>query len=395
MTQTITLPPVEAASTVRISTIDVLRGLVMIIMALDHTRDFFHVNAFNYDPTDMATTTPPLFFTRWITHYCAPVFVFLAGTAAYLSGRRKSRRELSTFLFTRGLWLVVLELTVINFSMWFDPTFSFMVLQVIWAIGVSMVVLSGLVYLPWRWLLAIGLGIMAGHNAFDSVTFAEGTSAYYLWTLLHQSRMLSVGNMTLFALYPVLPWIGVMVTGYCFGRLYSSEVTPEQRKRWLLWLGGGAVVGFIVLRYLNVYGNLTPWEVQKDGLFTFMSFLNTTKYPPSLLYLLMTLGPGLLLLYVFERRPARWMNVVKVYGQVPLFYYILHFFLIHTLSVLSNLVIDAQRGAGAGPATPAEYGYSLGGVYVVWLVVVLALYPLCRWYAGFKKSRQSRIWSYL
>jgi uncharacterized membrane protein len=392
MSQTITLPPVVATSTVRISTIDVLRGLVMIIMALDHTRDFLHVNAFNYDPTDMATTTPPLFFTRWITHYCAPVFVFLAGTAAYLSGRRKSRRELSTFLFTRGLWLIVLELTVINFSMWFDPTFSFMVLQVIWAIGVSLVVLSGLVYLPWRWLLAIGLGIMVGHNALDGVTFAEGTPAYYVWTLLHQSRLLSVGEgLTVFALYPVLPWIGVMVTGYCFGRLYASDVTPEQRKRLLLWLGGGAVVGFIFLRFLNVYGDPAPWAVQKDSLYTFMSFLNTTKYPPSLLYLVMTLGPGLLLLYVFERRPAGWMNFVKVYGQVPLFYYILHFILLQVLVQLNAVVIDWHHEGAAAP----EYGHSLGVVYLFWLGVVLTLYPVCRWYAGFKKGRSSRVWSYL
>jgi uncharacterized membrane protein len=370
----------------------------MVIMALDHTRDFLHVNALYYDATNLATTTPPLFFTRWITHYCAPIFVFLAGTSAYLSGRRKTPRQLAGFLLTRGLWLIFLEVSIINFTFWFDVTFSLLMLQVIWAIGFGMVVLSGLVLLPWPALLAIGLGIILGHNAFDTVTFTEGTAAYVIWSLLHQSNSIPLSSTrTLFVLYPALPWLGVIVTGYCFGRLYGSDYTSGQRKRILAALGSAGVAGFVLLRYLNGYGDASPWAFQQNGLFTFMSFLNTTKYPPSLLYLLMTLGPGLLLLYVLEGRQARWMNFVRVYGQVPLFYYLFHFLLIHIISVISTLVsgfaweqINFQSGG-----IPPEQGYSLGVVYLFWLGIVLFFYPLCLWYARFKAGRSSRLWSYL
>ncbi|WP_247233935.1 DUF1624 domain-containing protein [Telluribacter sp. SYSU D00476] len=397
MTQTATLssPPTQVLT--RVGSIDVLRGLVMIIMALDHTRDFLHINGFYYDATDMATTTPPLFFTRWITHYCAPIFVFLAGTSAYLSGRKKTPRQLSSFLLTRGLWLIFLEITIINFTFWFNLTFSFLMLQVIWAIGFSMMVLGGMVFLPWRVVLAVGLVIIAGHNTLDAVSFPEGTTAHVVWALLHQQSFIRFSSgMTLGVLYPVLPWIGVLVTGYCFGRLYGSDYTMERRKRFLLVAGLAAVAGFILLRFLNVYGDPRPWEVQRNGLYTFMSFLNTTKYPPSLLYLLMTLGPGMLLLYAFEGRQYRWIDFVSVYGRVPLFYYVLHFLVIHLLSVAGMLLsgvswseLEMQEGV------PPEQGFSLGVVYIFWVGVVLFFYPLCRWYAGFKARQSSQVWSYL
>ncbi|GAB3167907.1 DUF1624 domain-containing protein [Telluribacter humicola] len=395
MTQTLTLPPPQTLT--RVGSIDVLRGIVMVIMALDHTRDFLHVNGFYYDATDMATTTPTLFFTRWITHYCAPIFVFLAGTSAYLSGRKKSPGQLSSFLFTRGLWLIFLELTIINFTFWFDITFSFLMLQVIWAIGFSMIVLSVLKFLPWGILLAVGLGIIAGHNALDGVSFPEGTTANLVWSLLHKQNFIRLDSgLTIGILYPVLPWIGVLITGYCFGRLYGSGYTMEQRKRVLLLIGLVAVAGFILLRYLNVYGDLRPWEIQRNGLYTFMSFLNTTKYPPSLLYLLMTLGPGMLLLYALEGRRFGWINFFSVYGRVPLFYYVLHFLVIHILAVVGMLLsgvtwteLEMQEGI------PPEQGFSLGVVYLFWIGVVLFFYPLCLWYAGFKARQSSRVWSYL
>ena len=397
MVHTATLLPPPTQALTRVGSIDVLRGIVMIIMALDHTREFLHVNGFYYDATDMATTTPILFFTRWITHFCAPLFVFLAGTSAYLSGRKKTPRQLSSFLLTRGLWLIFLEVTIINFTFWFNLTFSFLMLQVIWAIGVSMIVLSGMVFLPWRVVLAIGMAIIVGHNTLDTVSFPQGTTAHVVWGLLHQQSFLRLDSgMTIGILYPVLPWIGVMVTGYCFGRLYSTDYTTEQRKRLLLIMGLAAVAGFILIRLLNVYGDPRPWDVQRDGLYTFMSFLNTTKYPPSLLFLLMTLGPGMLLLYAFEGRQYRWMNFVSVYGRVPLFYYILHFLVIHLLSLAGMLVSGVSWSAlKVQEAIPRDQGFSLGVVYICWIGVVLFFYPLCRWYADFKARQTSQVWSYL
>ncbi|MEO6285390.1 MAG: heparan-alpha-glucosaminide N-acetyltransferase domain-containing protein [Dyadobacter sp.] len=384
----------------RVSSIDVLRGLVMVLMALDHTREFLHKDALLYQPTDLELTTPELFFTRWITHFCAPAFVFLAGTAAYLSGRKKTPRQLSSFLLTRGLWLIFLEITVINFSFWFDITFMTIELQVIWAIGVSMVVLSGLLVLPKQLILGIGLCIVFGHNLLDSFSITESGLSSLGWLLLHQRQIVPLtAHFQLSVLYPVLPWVGIMALGYCFGELYSHGFRTEQRKKMLFWLGMAALVGFVALRIANGYGDPVRWTMQKKTLYSVMSFLNVSKYPASLSYVLVTLGATLLVLRWLEGKHARGLNFLAVYGRVPLFYYVLHFYLIHLLSVgylLGTGVpwpeINFQNGLGG--VEPGQ-GLSLEMTYLAWILVVLTFYPLCFLYNRFKSQKRSRIWSYL
>ncbi|WP_266368725.1 DUF1624 domain-containing protein [Tellurirhabdus rosea] len=384
----------------RISSIDALRGLVMVIMALDHSRDYLSHFGFFTDATDLKTTTPALFFTRWITHFCAPVFVFLAGMSAFLYGQRKSRAAVSRFLLTRGLWLILLEITVVNFALWFDLRFTVTLLQVIWATGFSMVVLAGLVFLPKRLILAIGLLIAVGHNALDGVRFAAGSVAAGVWGLLHQPSVLPLGGgRVAFTGYPVLAWIGILTLGYCAGELYGKSVSGEKRVRLLRWLGLAGIAAFVLIRALNLYGDPAPWAVQKTPLYTFMSFLNTTKYPPSLLYALMTLSPALLALGWLEGRSSAWLDVFVVFGRVPLFYYVLHFYLIHALSVLllmndgvSWAEVNFQSGTGG---VVQGHGLSLGATYVAWLLIVAFLYPLCRWYGRFKARQTGWVWSYL
>lgn len=372
----------------------------MIIMALDHTRDFMHIDGFYSRPTNLATTTPILFFTRWITHFSAPAFVFLSGTSAYLSGKKKTKQQLSIFLLTRGLWLILIELTLISFAFSFDITFSTISLQVIWAIGMSMIILAVLIFLPMRVILLIGLLILLGHNLFDPVRFKSGTLLNWLWSLLHRPQIFTVkADFTVRLVYPVLPWIGIMALGYCFGELYTRKFEPQKRKRWLLLLGIGSILLFALLRTTNWYGDPRRWGLQKDWLFTLMSFINTTKYPPSLLFTLMTLGPAILLLYFIEGWKSRISDILLVYGRVPLFYYILHFYIIHTLSIISLLLagltwneMDFKHVRGG---IPQGYGLPLGLVYVIWIMIVAVLYPLCRWYGQFKSKATSKIWSYL
>ncbi|PSR53290.1 hypothetical protein AHMF7605_06970 [Adhaeribacter arboris] len=391
---------VRKAVNTRVSSIDVLRGLVMIIMALDHTRDYLHINAMFYNPVDLETTTPFLFFTRFITHFCAPSFVFLSGISAYLSGQKKTRQELSIFLLTRGFWLLFLELSVLNFAFWFDVTFSIIQLQVMWAIGISMLVLSSLIYLPKKVILGIGLILVFGHNALDGITFPAGTLLDFIWSILHQPKLIALTNSTkLIIMYPVLPWIGIMALGYCVGELYRNSFDPEQRRRILLKTGLLALGVFFLLRLVNIYGDSALWSVQATALFTIISFLNVTKYPPSLLYALMTLGVGLLILYAIDGKRSKWTNYLTTYGQVPLFYYVLHFFLIHLISVASLLLagnswaqINFQNGTGG---IMPNQGLPLFATYLIWLIVVLSFYPMCHWYYSFKSTKKSKIWSYL
>ncbi|MEN9298745.1 MAG: hypothetical protein RLZZ429_1058, partial [Bacteroidota bacterium] len=320
----------------RISSIDILRGLVMIIMALDHVRDFFHITAMTEDPTNPATTTPILFFTRWMTHYCAPVFVFLSGTSAFLSGQKKTKKELSVFLLKRGLFLIVLEIVVINFLVVFDPLYRFVGLQVIWVIGVSMVLLSFLIYLPIRVLFVIGIALVVGHNMLDGFNYRNMDEIPLWYALLHQQMFTSYADGRFFAvLYPLIPWPGIMLLGYCMGAWFVKEFEAAKRKRLLLGWGSAAVIAFFFMRWLNVYGDLVPWTTQKDTTATIISFFNVTKYPPSLLYCCMTLGPALLALIWLEKVKGKWSEIVMVYGRVPMFYYILHFFLIHMLCIVA------------------------------------------------------------
>src|SRR3984893_2035132 len=311
---------------VRIESIDVVRGVIMILMALDHVRDFFGNSGFN--PTDPAQTTIPLFFTRWVTHFCAPVFFLLTGTGAYLSLRRKSKRELSQFLFTRGLWLIFLELTLFRcFGLQFNFDYHLTLLNVLWALGWAMIVLSVLVHLPVSLTTAFGLVMIAGHNLLDRIQ-----SSNAVWSTLHSPNfILTNPQHSVFVIYPLIPWVGVTAVGYGLGQVYAW--TSESRRTFLLGAGLGLTAAFVILRGINVYGDPVRWTAQKSAAFTVLSFLNTHKYPPSLLFLLMTLGPALLFLWAVDGRTPRFLRPALVFGKVPLFYFLLHFPLIHLLAV--------------------------------------------------------------
>jgi uncharacterized membrane protein len=380
---------------VRLDAVDLLRGVVMVLMALDHTRDFFAAGDFN--PRDV--DDPALFLTRWVTHFCAPVFVFLAGTSAFLYGARgRTEREVSWFLFTRGLWLVLLELTIVRFAWTFSVFPDLVLLQVIWAIGISMIVLSGLIHLPLWAVGAIGIAMIAGHNLLDGIQAAQLGQFGWLWHVLHQPALLHpTPNVAVFALYPLIPWIGVMAAGYALGPVMLLE--PTSRRRWLIGLGVGVTIGFILLRAANVFGDPAPWVRHDEIGATVLSFLNTEKYPPSALFLAMTLGPALIALAAFEAAKGKLAQCFIVFGRVPLFYYVAHLLLLHTMAV----VFAAATHGGAAwlfggltiEAKPEGYGLSLPGVYLTWLIVVAALYLPCRWFAEVKRRSTAGWLSYL
>ncbi len=372
----------------RINSIDVLRGIVMVVMALDHVRDYF--SGFKFEPTDLQHAGTGLFFTRWVTHYCAPVFIFLSGTSAGLSAERESgeQRGRAWRLLTRGLWLIVLEVTVVRLGWAFDVNYSLVFLQVIWAIGISMVALSGLIFLPRLLIVFIGLVMIFGHNLLDGVHPAGSMGV--LWDFLHVQGPLRYGHgNTLFIIYPLIPWIGVMAVGYCFGAIFRME--EGGRNRWLYGIGLGAMTLFVALRGVNGYGDPSPWHAQGAWWRTVLSFINCSKYPPSLLYLLMTLGPAIAAMPLLERMSGRVGGVFKVYGRVPLFYYILHIYLVHGLAVGASYLF---RG-GEHVEVFSHPGYSLGVVYGVWVLAVVILYFPCRWFMGVKMRRREWWWSYL
>jgi len=397
----------------RIYSVDFLRGVVMMIMLLDHTRDFVHAGSLMSDPTDPATTTIPLFFTRWITHYCAPTFVFLSGVSIYLQKLKgKSNSELSIFLLTRGLWLIFLEFTVVRTGFVFNFDYSFFgMMQVIWVIGASMVIMAALIYLPVRVVGVIGVAMIALHNLADHIQVPPGTAfeanpppdlSQVIWMLLHQSGLLPLSQMSgIFIAYPLIPWIGVMAAGYALGTIYTWEAAP--RRKWLFALGIGSTILFLALRFINVYGDLVPWSAQASPAFTFLSFLNTTKYPPSLLFLLMTLGPAMIVLAATDAidGKALWQRIAIVYGRVPMFYYIVHIFVAHGFGVLLNylaghdvsyLFVNFPQNA---QAAPPGYGFGLPVTYAAWVAGLLILFPLCRWYGNFKQRNKHWLLSYL
>jgi uncharacterized membrane protein len=381
---------------VRLESVDVVRGVIMIIMALDHTRDFFGIPGQN--PANLATASAALFLTRWITHFCAPVFFLLTGTGAYLSLRRKSRAELSRFLFTRGLWLIFLELVVVRcIAYQFNFDYHVTMLLVLWALGWAMIALSLLIRFPAFVATTFGAVLIAGHNLLDSV---KSTSP--LWSILHSPGfVLSTPSHVVFAAYPLIPWIGVTAVGYGLGQVYGWDT--ERRRAFLLRLGLALSVAFIVIRWINVYGDPSHWMEQKSALFTVLSFLNTTKYPPSLLFLLMTLGPAMIFLWVVDRGTPRILRPSLVIGKVPMFYYVLHFALIHLLAVLTCYVrygsahwmFESPDLAHYPFTPPPGWGYPLPVVYMVWVIVVAAMYPLCRWFAALKQRRDDAWLSYL
>jgi uncharacterized membrane protein len=380
----------------RLEAVDLLRGVIMILMALDHTRDFFGIPGQN--PTDLASASAGLFLTRWITHFCAPVFFLLTGTGSYLALRRRSRGELAGFLLTRGLWLIFLDLVVARcLAYQFNFDYRVTMLLVLWALGWAMITLAALVRLPASVVTAFGAVLIAGHNLFDSVR-----SASPLWSILHAPGfVLNTPEHVVFVSYPLIPWIGVTAVGYGLGQVYGWS--PDRRQAFLLRLGVALSLGFLVLRGLNVYGDPSRWTGQKSAAFTVLSFLNTTKYPPSLLFLLMTLGPALIFLALVDRHTPRILRPALTIGRVPLFYYLLHFALIHLLAVAVCLLrygsahwMTESPDLGHYPFSPPPgWGFSLPVVYLVWALVVIALYPLCRWFAALK-ARRSEAWlSYL
>ncbi len=378
-------PTAERPARARIESVDVLRGVVMILMALDHTRDFFGMPGAN--PSDPGSTG--LFLTRWVTHFCAPVFFLLTGTSAYLSRQRWPGRGLARYLITRGAWLIVLELTFVRtLSYQFNIDYQVTMLLVLWALGWSMIVLGFMVRLPVRAILAIGVVMIAGHNLLDGIR-----SASPIWAILHSPGFVLQGDHTVFAAYPLIPWLGVTAVGYALGALF--EWPAERRRRLLLQIGVACIALFVVLRATNVYGNPARWTTQPTAVATVLSFINTNKYPPSLLYLLMTLGPALVFLRTIDARVPPSLRFTIVYGRVPMFYYIVHFALVHLLAVLVSFALNGSAhwmfespSLDRYPFTPPPgWGFPLPVVYVVWLSVVVALYPLCRWYASLRARR--------
>ncbi len=378
----------------------------MVLMALDHVRDFIHRGAMSASPTDLATTTPELFLTRWVTHLCAPTFMFTAGLGAYLWWQRgRTRGELSTFLLTRGLWLIVLEVTVMRLAYNFTVSPEYPVLLVVlWALGACMVGLAALVWLPHRVLLAISLGAIALHNSLDGVSPAQLGSWAPAWNLLHQPGAFPVGSTVLIVAYPLIPWIAVMALGFCSGRLFLMD--RAARQRYMTVIGAAAILGFVVLRAFDGYGDPVPWSAQASPLYAVLSFFNTTKYPPSLAFLLMTLGPALLLLAWLDRRSLAPSHPLVVLGRVPLFYFVLHFYAAHAVAVLLAIFRYGTDALGfalhpvpsmGGPESlfPPRFGYGLGVVYLVWILIVAALYPACRWFADLKARRRDWWLGYL
>lgn len=380
------------APVVRLSSLDALRGLIMIVMALDHTREFFHDGAMSFSPEDLSKTTPLLFFTRWITHICAPVFMFTAGAAAFLwLARGHTKGQLSSFLWKRGLWLALLEITALRFAISFDLFSGPIILSVLWALGLSMIVLAPLIHLPIRVLTVISLATIILHNFADA-----WRPQSVLWNVLHRLAAFPLGGLTVITAYPLIPWFAVMALGFCFGTILKNE--PAVRQRITLRLGLATTAAFVALRLLNLYGDPSPWTT---GL---LSFLRTSKYPPSLLYLLMTLGPALLLLSYLDRRERTLPNPFIVFGRVPLFFFLLHFYVLHLLTYPFALVKYGQAAftlqaspamGGNAAAFPAAYGYDLLTVYAIWVGVVVGLYPVCLWFARYKERNRGWWLSYL
>ena len=383
----------------RIASLDLLKGIVIVIMALDHTRDYFHFSSWFFSPTDIDKTTVPIFFLRWVTHFCAPVFSFLAGVSAFLVGRSMTLNELSRFLITRGLWLVLMQLTFVNFAWTFDIKFRYNELAVIWSLGVSMIFLAALIHINLKVVLAFSLLLIFGHNLLDNVHYDS-----FFWQLLHESLPKVYPNgYILFLVYPLIPWVGIMALGYIGGKfLYAKEVEAKVRIKKLLYIGSGALLLFLIMRIVNVYGDPLPWKTYQDFSKTILSSLNTNKYPPSLLFSLMTLGPAFIFLAFSENVSGPFVRFFSVFGRVPFFFYIIHLYVIHLGAVIAAAVtgfgtdmivltdwvseVDSLRG----------FGFSLVQVVLIWLGIILLMYPLCRSFDRYKMANKNKRWlSYL
>jgi uncharacterized membrane protein len=383
------------AASKRILSLDLLKGLVMVIMALDHTRDYFHNAAFLFEPTDPLFTDVPMYLTRWITHFCAPAFSFLAGLSAFLVGRRKTGKELSSFLLKRGLWLAIIEVTIVNFSWYFDIHFSYVTLLVIWSLGISMILLAGLIHLPSKLILIFSLIIIFGHHLLDDIDFEHSI----LWSLIHKEGGFTLANGTyMYIGYPILPWAGVMSLGYYFGSFYNREFEPGRRQHVFKILGFATIALFIVVRMSNQYGNSSHWQNYDTLLQTLYSIFNPAKYPPSLSYLLMTLGPTFLFLSYAEKWKGKIVEFFSVFGRVPFFYYIVHIYVIHFFAllmaeftgfgwqkmILTEWVTETESLKG--------YGLDLWIVYLIWVGIIILLYPLCKRFGTYKMNHKEKWW---
>lgn len=371
----------------RLLSIDALRGLVILFMLLDHVRETFLLHRQVSDPMTIDSTEPALFASRTLAHLCAPVFVLLTGLSAWLYGQKyQGRRDVSAFLFKRGLFLIVLEFTLVNFAWTFQLPPSVIYMQVIWAIGVSMLALALLVWLPRAVLIALALVIMGGHNVLDGLHVEASSALQIPWTILHERSWIDVGDsLRLRTTYPVLPWIGVIALGYGLGPWFAKGIQPTVRQWYLLLAGVGALVGFVALRAANGYGE-KPWQAYENGVQTLMSFFNITKYPPSLLFLALTLGIGLLLLLAFERAgQKRWIGILATFGAAPMFFYLLHLYVLKILYVACVALFGLNHGN--------YFGFdSIGAIWLVALLLPLMLYPPVRWFAGLKARRRDLAW---
>ena len=398
-------PPLRDQRAYRLSSIDMVRGLVIVIMAIDHVRDFFMAAA-EQDPMANPNVTVGLFATRWITHFCAPVFVWLAGTSAGLVAGRRSRGQLARFLFTRGAWLIFIECAVVSTSASFAPGgipeaggAIVTVMQVIWVIGASMIVLAALQWLGKPICLVLGATLLLSHNLLDiswPVTAGPLDERWPLWVALHAQMARRAGPFLFAFIYPVLPWTGVMLAG--FGSSTVFELPPALRNRRLLTIGLALTAAFVLLRALDVYGDPNPWQAQPGGTTaTVIDFLNTTKYPPSLDFLLMTLGPAAVLCAVADRFAGRFKEVLIVFGRVPFAFYVTHVLLIHTLSVVLGVIqgFRVRQMLTLFFFYPRGYGVGLPSVYTVWLLVIVLLYPFCKWVSEVKARRRDWWLSYL
>lgn len=381
--------PFSLASASRLQSIDALRGLVMLFMLLDHVRETFYLHLQVSDPMVVADTPLNVFIPRMLAHLCAPVFVFLTGLGAYLYATRHAKegmaRAASGFLWRRGLFLVLLEVTVVNFAWTFQFPPAKVFLQVIWAIGLSMLALSALVWLPRKALLLLGLVLVTGHNLLDSLHFPAGHVMHIPWAILHDRGWLEVLGIQLRTSYPVLPWIGVIALGYCIGPWFGKACEPAKRGRYLLVTGIGCLLGFVLLRTLNLYGD-SPWLAGASPLQTVMSWFNVTKYPPSLLFLLLTLGIGMLLLCVFENVAGRnWLKPLATLGAAPMFFYVLHLYILKFMYLAAVTVWGSNHGQLFG----------LSSLFWLWVISVLlaaAIYPSVRWFAALKQRRRDITW---
>ena len=396
----------SAAAPSRIQSVDALRGAIIILMALDHVRDFTSAAAMAFSPTDLSRTSAALFFTRWITHFCAPVFAFTAGLGAffwYQHGR--TLVLLSRFLLTRGLWLMFLELTLLRFIFFLQWRWSgaLFILTVFWMLGLCMVVLAALAHLPVKLLAPLSLLVIAGHNLLDSITPERFGRFAFLWDILHQQAVFPFREALFLVAYPLVPWVAVMTSGFCFGRVLLWD--GQRRRRFLIRLGSALMITFVILRAGNHYGDPAKWSHQSTALFTALSFLNTTKYPPSLIFLLMTLGPALIALASLDRHKFSANDPLIVFGRVPFFFFLFHLALAHTFAVVlpafrygprHYLLLPPPSLGGPREIFPPDYGFSLPVVYLIWVAVVAISYPVCLWYARVKQRRRDLWWlSYL